>query len=751
MTGAPPIKKKMGRPRKDPNDTAPRKPRKKKPAEEVQANRADEIAERILEASSRNPNQGPMREGQDTKPDPALAVEIANDDFFPLLFPRATRDIQTFAEQEVVLPKGPRRGTYFDPTFMPCMNFVFDAIMDPYWRKVAVVGPTQSGKSLVCNNIPMLYALFELREDVIVGIPDMELARGIWTEKIKPVIEATRYQALLPTTGSGARGGVPTSIELKNGVFLRFMGAGGGDAQRSSHTARIIIMTEIDKMDDIGEASEEADPVSQIEMRADAYADTSKILLECTVTTELGRIWQEAMVTGTGAKVHVPCPKCGAFQPLEPGGLVFDGQDVLTAEESARYRCCKCEAMWTDSERRNALLRPLLVHRGQEVVDGAVIGEIPRTRTFGLHYNVLYSPMQSLGKTAAQQWEADNSELKEKKKAMMQSKWAVPWHEEMVGTNVLSYSFLRQRALASEVEMKLVPEWYEFLIMEVDVQKRWLYWHVDAYRRDGTSQVVEYGVTDIVDDSDKSIRKALDQTFDIAQEGWPLQNAVEGEESVIQPRLCLLDTGYRYDIIAGWLKGRTGWFGVKGIGRGMKQKMTGSKSMFTIPGIVQIRMQDDGNKIWFVEVDNTKALVQDRYFLGQSQPGYTEVPKDVTQGYMMSLTAEKREYSGNNDDGFVWVKVRRRNDYLDCRSYGVAGAMYLAQKMKRDDAGLKAKVDANKKMEKGTADEEQKANFLVRPADEKKDSPPPAPKSPARRPPPPKRQSWFGTSGRYFS
>jgi phage terminase large subunit GpA-like protein len=170
--------------------------------------------------------------------------------------------------------------------------------------------------------------------------------------------------------------------------------------------------------------------------------------------------------------------------------------------------------------------------------------------------------------------------------------------------------------------------------------------------------------------------------------------------------------------------------------------MTGSKSMFSIPGIVQIRMQDDGNKIWFIEVDNTKALVQDRYFLGAGQPGFTEVPRDVTQGYMMSLTAEKREYSGG-DDGFVWVKIRRRNDYLDCRSYGVAGAMYLAQKMKREDATLDAKVESNRQMAKGTGNTEQKANFLIRKEE-------PAKPSPKRRPTPP-RQNWFGASGRYFS
>ena len=146
-----------------------------------------------------------------------------DEDFWQNIFPQPVRHIQDFAEQEVIIPKGPRRGTYFDPSYMPCMNFVFDAIMDPYWRKLAIVGPTQAGKSLVCNNIPMLYALFELKEDIIVGLPDMELARGVWTEKIMPVIAETRYKELLPTKGAGARGGVPVAIGLQNGVFLRFI------------------------------------------------------------------------------------------------------------------------------------------------------------------------------------------------------------------------------------------------------------------------------------------------------------------------------------------------------------------------------------------------------------------------------------------------------------------------------------------------------------------------------------------------
>lgn len=595
-----------------------------------------------------------------------------------------------FAEQEIVLPKGPRRGMPFSVDFMPLSGFILEAMGSDYWRKLAIIGPTQSGKSLLANNLPMLYYLCELEEDIIVGLPDMDLARGVWNEKILPVIAGTKYRDLLPTSGAGAKGGVPNAIQLKNGAWLRFMAAGGGDAQRSSHTARVIIMTEVDKMDDIGEASEEADPVRQIEMRADAF-EHSKIIMECTVTHEGGRIWQEAMVLGSGGQVFVPCPVCGKHQIMDRSGLFFEEDDAITAEETARYRCAKCGDMWDERKRRLALERPVLVHRGQSVGDdGKVIGDLPRTRTFGMQWNVLYSPMQSLGKTAAQQWTVDKSGEQEAQKAMVQSKWAIPWVDETVSREV-NFSMLRKMADSSGVKLGVVPRWASWVVMAVDVQKRCMYWHAEAYAPNACSQVIDYGVIDILDGaigtsrdddvevdpdreaSDESIHRALGEAAQIATKGWPGATGARHE-----PRVCLVDTGYRTDVIQAWLRNRTRWHGVKGIGKNQRGKITGAKAIFQISDIVQIRQQDDGSFLWFVNVDHTKALVHDRFFIAEGEAGHTTIPADVTRSYLFHLTAERREYD-KTGDGFTWVKQRgrRRNDYLDCRSYGVAAHKFL--------------------------------------------------------------------------
>jgi len=599
------------------------------------------------------------------------------------LYPQLSRDIATFASEEIRLPKGPRRGMLFDPDYAPFNHFIFDAIMDDRWRKVSIVGPTQNGKTTIATNIPLLYYLFEMQEDVIFGLPSMELASGMWLEKLKPVIEDSIYRDMLPTKGAGSRGGNFTAVRFKNGVTLRFMGAGGGAEQMSSHTAKYILLTEIDKMDQSRGEGTEADPVSLIQNRCDAFED-SKIVMECTVTNEQGRIWQESMVHGSGGIIHVPCPKCNFFQELNREGLIFNNESGLVAEETAAYKCCKCEELWTNSDRLEALDTPKLVHRGQYIDNsGNVVGELPPTKNFGMHYNVLHSPMQSLSKTAGQQWEADRSDLKEVKKAMIQSKWAIPYRDEDIDRDQISMQTLRKLADGSDYRLREVPSWCDKIIFSVDIQKGYSFWQAEAYNMESMHSVVlEYGTVDQRDESDAGFYNMLQELDDIAMEGWDNKTS----------DLKMIDTGYRYDLIGPWMKRNKTWFGVKGIGQGQRNKLTGKKEIYKVNGIFGIRIQDDGNRIWFIEVDNTKALVHDRYLIeNETIDCFRHVPQDVDITWIKSMTAEAREWDELGEE-FKWKKVRRRNDYLDCASYAIAGAYFLKAKTERIDAKKKRDV-----------------------------------------------------------
>ena len=67
-------------------------------------------------------------------------------------------------------------------------------------------------------------------------------------------------------------------------------------------------------MDTAGEASRETDPVSQLEARTDAYDAFGRpfICMECSVSIEEGRIWQE-YINGTQSRIACPCPHCGEY------------------------------------------------------------------------------------------------------------------------------------------------------------------------------------------------------------------------------------------------------------------------------------------------------------------------------------------------------------------------------------------------------------------------------------------------------
>lgn len=627
--------------------------------------------------------------------------------FAARLYPQRPRGIVEFAEQEVRLPKGPRKGLHFDWDYAPFNRFIAEAIMNPYWRKVSVVGPTQNGKTLVATNIPMLYYLFEEEEDVIMGIPSMDLAFGMWNEKIKPVImDCPKYRDLLPTSGAGSRGGNFTAVQFKNGVTLRFMGAGGSPEQMSSHTAKVVIMSEVDKMDESRGDGSEADPVSLIQNRADSFED-SKVILECTVTTTDGRIWQEAMVQGSGGEIYVPCPFCGHHQMLVHDQLRFDPQSQVSAEESARYECSECHELWNNNDRLEALGSPLLVHRGQRVEGGKVVGDMPPTKNFGMHYNVLHSPMQSLAKTAGQQWEADNSELKGKKKAMVQSKWALPYEDDDTMRDRLTQGDLRRKADESDQRIGTVPDWVDKLVFATDIQQGYCYWQCEGYNMGNMhSTVIEYGTVDQRENTDAGLHRMLDDVDRIAIEGWDGPN---GER--IFPEVKMVDCGYRYDVISEWLAMNRSWIGVKGIGSGQRNKLTGKKEIFKIDGILTVRVQDSGQKLWFIEVDNTKSLVHDRYLLKDSAyQFYRHVPQDVDITWIRSICAEYREYEETGET-FKWVKKHRRNDYLDVSSYNVAASYILRQKDIRSQEREQKKVEENhRKLRQSGPPKRQQAN-----------------------------------------
>lgn len=92
--------------------------------------------------------------------------------------------MRQFAESEIIIPDGPLRGRQFRCDRQPYTGLWFQAVDSGHWNRYVATGPTQSGKTLSCFIIPLLYHLFEMEETVICGLPDMDMAGDKWREDI---------------------------------------------------------------------------------------------------------------------------------------------------------------------------------------------------------------------------------------------------------------------------------------------------------------------------------------------------------------------------------------------------------------------------------------------------------------------------------------------------------------------------------------------------------------------------------------
>src|SRR4051812_15139071 len=316
--------------------------------------------------------------------------------------------MRQFAEAEIVIPSGPFTGRRFRCARQPYTGLWFDQIDSGRWSRCVATGPTQSGKSLSCFVIPLLYHLFEIGETVICGLPDMDMAADKWREDLMPVIERSRFRDLLPSAGGGSRGGRVESVQFANGATLKFMSGGGADKSRAGVTSRVLVITETDGMDKSAGSSRESDKITQLEARTRAYGSRKRIYMECTVSTEQGRTWQE-YIGGTQSWIVMRCPLCAQW--VDPGREQLRGWQEVSNKEVARqssaFWCPSCNERWDENQRTTANLTSVLLHGGQSVAaEGLIQGDAPQTDTLGFRWSGVNNLFLTAGDLGADEWRA---------------------------------------------------------------------------------------------------------------------------------------------------------------------------------------------------------------------------------------------------------------------------------------------------------------------------------------------------------
>lgn len=597
------------------------------------------------------------------------------------------RPLWQFAEEEIVIPDGPYKDLKFRCSTQPYSRLWFDAIDSGLWQRFAATGPSQTGKTLTCAVIPLMYHLFEFGETVIFGVPDMEMAYDKWQQDLEPAILASRYADQIPTKGRGSRGGSFASITFRNGATLKFMAGGGDDKNRAAFTSRILVVTEVDGFTS-SDLSVESDKIKQMEARTRAYGNRRRIYLECTVSTETGKIWQEYNA-GTCSRIVLPCPHCGGWVSPEREHLLGwqDAPDELDAEERSQFFCPAegCGQAWSEPDRAEANRGAKLIHREQTIGDdGAFLGDPPKTRTLGFRWSAVNNLFTTAGQLGAEEWKSsreldqDNAE-----RERQQFVWVIPHKSDIQDLAALSVDalMLRQGPHCKGI----TPPDMQLITAAIDVGKYLLHFTAKAWSSLPLGFTLDYGVQEVHSrdlGEETAILTALRQLREKLLAGW----AHGGKQK--PPTVILVDSGNWYDTVCNFvLESGRPFFASKGFGtttysKGAYSRPAGlGKKIKFIGDDFHVALQDNGVALVEYDADAWKSKLHSRLECKPDEPGAcllfrTEDPR-IHFSYAKHMTAEKRVEEWQAGKGLTtrWEKIRKENHWLDTESMAnLAGA-----------------------------------------------------------------------------
>ncbi|MBN2711981.1 MAG: phage terminase large subunit family protein [Planctomycetes bacterium] len=617
--------------------------------------------------------------------------------FFSGLRPRAIRPPHAFAREEIKVTTGPAKGENMNPWMW--QDLVLAEIWNPRWKYVWMTGGVQSSKTFMGLAADVLYALFELEEDVGLAAPTIDLGWDVFVDKILPTIMATRYKNLIPKTGKGAKLGKSSVLRFANGARLYFFGAGGGDSQRSSHTVRIVVLTELDKMDKPGEASRETDPVSQIEARTTTYGPAAKLIGECTVSIEEGRIWRE-ITGGTDSRVMLQCPHCREY--VWPERKHFTGweeaETVMEARENGRFSCPECGAIWQEdsrahlyeepelwrkSDRAWAIEHAAIVHKGQSISKtGRITGEPPRTNSLGIRWTGLHSPLNPQAEIAAKEWAARRSEKDEDEKYCRQFIWAIPYEPE-VDDSGISAGLIQNRL--SHYPRGIIPPECSMLTAGIDLGKYACHWEVKAISGDAKSFVIDYGVLE-VHNTEQGEDEGLDHALLTALYRWREDVLAEPYKTAdgieIPLSKVLIDAHWRPDPVLHFCAEVGDVYQPSmGCGRGVNQpnfNMPPVRTFEKKPGHHMyelrktVKVSGEKRTVWQVmfEADYWKRYVHDRYLTPPACPGSCTIFGDDRKQHLafskhQVAEIEVEEFKRGKGVVRFFKKENKNNHWLD--------------------------------------------------------------------------------------
>lgn len=505
---------------------------------------------------------------------------------------------------------------------------MMDAVSDPDIETVVLMTAAQIGKTELINNV----VGFHIHQDpapMLVVQPTLEMAQTWSKDRLAPAIRDTPVLSEKIGDPRSRDSGNTTLHKVFPGGHVTSCGA-NSPSSLASRPCRIILCDEVDRYP--LSAGTEGDPVALARKRSATFWNRKVILVSTPTEKGASRI-EDAYEESDQRRYFVPCPDCGDHQDLKWSNVKWtDGKP-----QSAEYTCEHCGSCWNDAKRFQSIR----------------YGEWRKTsegdgKTAGFHLSALCSPWTPLEDIV-------RDFLASKRDPMRLRTWintTLGETFEEQGERIDEYDLYERR----EVWDGELPDGAVVLTAGVDVQDDRLAYEIMATGSGHETWSIQYDEI-YGDPSSAELWQRLDevlrQTFDHPTRG----------EMIIRSS-CVDSGGHYTQQVYNYARKRAGnrIFAIKGIG-GEGKPIAGKPTKNNIGKI----------NLFPVGTDTAKELIFARLKIPEVGPGYCHFPFSHSEEYFRMLTSEKKvtKYFKGRPKR-EWVKVRQRNEALDCRVYAMA-------------------------------------------------------------------------------
>lgn len=514
-------------------------------------------------------------------------------------------------------------------------------------KRTVLIWGAQTSKTTVME-CAIGYVIDQDPGPMIIVFPDQTTGKKRSKEHIQEIINASPD---LKKHKTGNKDDFQNFLYHLDRMTVNVVWAGSPSAL-ASEPARYLIRDEFAKYPDA--TSKEADSMSLSERRTISYSWMARIL-DCTTPTITNATGWQDLSNGTYKRFWVPCPHCNYMQVLIFENFKFPGREPdedyteykNRVKENIVYRCESCEKGFSDMEKRK------IIHKGEWRAEN------PEADYESYHLPSWYAPWVNFYDVARRFLDAtygfENMTLQD----WVNSDCAEAWEEK--GENADMNTVLAHKL--ADVPPGTIPTREPVLcLLVIDVQKDYLWYKVRAYTID-KSYLVEYGTMSVLED-EKLLHNKVYQA--------------DGYE--FSPEYTLIDTGYRttevYEYVLNnknhciAIKGQDGAQSTPLKWQSIKKYPGQDKDLPSVLQLCHIKTTFFKEKLLL----HISSGVEDD---GTFNPDLSDwyLHNETGEGYARHLTAETviEEKDQRGYTRRIWKKIRKRNDFLDCEVYAMAG------------------------------------------------------------------------------